>query len=111
MTESNKRGSRVKTAAERRAAAAKREGADEDASGAAPPAAAPPAAAGGSVVRKRFPPLDRPVRSSITFSPGVRLTLDTYCVTQRLNFSEVCEEALVEFFESRGIEVMSVQGG
>ena len=106
MNEPNKRGSRVKTAAERRAAAAKRDGADDDASG-----AAPPAAAGGSVVRKRFPPLDRPVRSSITFSPGVRLTLDTYCVTQRLNFSEVCEEALVEFFESRGIEVMSVQGG
>ena len=94
------------SAAERRAAAAKRDGADEDASG-----AAPPAAAGGNLVRKRFPSLDRPVRCSIKLSPGVRLTLDTYCITQRLNLSEVCEDALVEFFDSRGIKVMNVQGG
>ena len=51
------------------------------------------------------------MRSTIKLSPGVRLTLDTYCVTQRLNLSEVCEEALVEFFDSRGITVMNVQGG
>ena len=44
-------------------------------------------------------------------STGVRLTLATYCITQRLNLSEVCEDALVEFFDSRGIKVMNVQGG
>lgn len=94
---------RVMSAAERRAA----DPGEGDVSGVEP--AAPPPRTVNRGSRPTKPAVDLPVRTGITLAPDLRIALEKYCVEQRLTFTPVIEQALSEFFASRGIKPMSVR--